>query len=150
MINASVPLRGATLAVSLLAALSAPAMADSVLRVKPHADLKVLDPNQTTATITIMHGMLIYDMLFAQNEKLDIKPQMVESVKISDDNLIHTYTLRPGLKFHDGTPVTTKDVIPSLERWMVRDPIGQKLKTFMASMDRVDYRTFTIKLKESY
>ncbi|MBI1776299.1 MAG: ABC transporter substrate-binding protein [Proteobacteria bacterium] len=144
------PLRGAALAASLLAALSAPALAQTTIRVVPHADLKVLDPNQTTATITVMHGLSIFDMLFAMDEKLNVKPQMLETYKVSSDNLTYNFTLRPGLKFHDGTPVTTKDVIPSLERWMKRGAVGQKLKTFMASMEPVDDRTFTIKMKEAY
>ena len=39
--------------------------ADKVLRVVPQADLKVLDPHTNTATITLMHGAMIYDTLFA-------------------------------------------------------------------------------------
>ena len=38
--------------------------ADKVLRVVPHADLKVLDPHTNTATITLMHGHMIYDTRF--------------------------------------------------------------------------------------
>jgi ABC-type transport system substrate-binding protein len=84
----------------------------------PHADLKVLDPHTNTATITLMHGHMIYDTLFAWDSKLQSKPQMVESYQISPDRLVYTFTLRSGLKFHDGQPVTTSDVIPSLKRWM--------------------------------
>ena len=98
---------------------------DNVLRVVPHADLKVLDPHTNTATITLMHGAMIYDTLFAWDSKIRPHPQMVDTFQISPDGLVHTYTLRPGLKFHDGQPVTTKDVIPSIKRWMVRNTIGQ-------------------------
>ena len=44
----------------------------------PHADLKILDPVWTTAYITRNHGYMIYDTLFAMDEKGDVKPQMVE------------------------------------------------------------------------
>ena len=101
---------------SLLAA--APAAADKVLRVAPHADLKILDPQTNTATITLMHGLMVYDMLFAWDEKFQPHPQMVESYTVSPDKLTYSFTLRPGLKFHDGQAVTTRDVIPSLKRWM--------------------------------
>src|SRR5438105_672899 len=119
---------------ALAALLAPPALAESVIRVKPHADLKVLDPNQTAATITLMHGLNIFDMLFAFDEKLGVRPQMVEATAISADRLSYTFTLRPGLKFHDGSPVTARDVVPSLERWMKKDAIGQKLGTFIAAL----------------
>ena len=46
-------------------AAAAPASAQKVLKVVPHADLRVLDGYQTTATITAMHMASIYDALFA-------------------------------------------------------------------------------------
>jgi hypothetical protein len=73
------------------------ARAEKVLRVVPHADLKIVDPYTTTATITLMHGQMIYDQLFAWNSKLEPKPQMVDSYQISPDRLVYTFTLRPGL-----------------------------------------------------
>ncbi|HUC70087.1 MAG TPA: ABC transporter substrate-binding protein, partial [Stellaceae bacterium] len=127
-------LRGFGLGMALLAligATSAVEAADKTLRVVPHADLKVLDPHTNTATITIMHGAMIYDTLFAWDSKLRPQPQMVGAYQVSADRLVHTYTLRPGLKFHDGQPVTTKDVIASIKRWMVRNTLGQALAKFI-------------------
>jgi hypothetical protein len=51
----------------MLAALALPmtAPAENALRVVPPAALKILDPYATTATITPMHGQMIYDQLFA-------------------------------------------------------------------------------------
>src|SRR5436190_18208752 len=86
------------------------AKAQKVLRVVPHADLNVLDGYQTTAAITGMHMIAVYDTLFSWDEKLEAKPQMLETYQVSPDNLKYTMVLRPGLKFHDGTPVTSKDV----------------------------------------
>ena len=116
--------RGALLAIGVALALAAPLRAETVLRVAPHADLKILDPQTNTATITLMHGLMVYDMLYSWDEDLQPRPQMVGSETISPDKLTYTFTLRPGLKFHDGTAVTTRDVIPSLKRWMVRDVMG--------------------------
>ena len=123
---------------------------DNVLRVVPHADLKVLDPHTNTATITLMHGAMIYDTLFAWDSKIRPQPQMVDSFQISPDGLVHTYTLRPGLKFHDGQPVTTKDVIPSIKRWMVRNTIGQSLAKFVDKIEASNDKTFVIRLKEPF
>ncbi len=142
--------RGAVLAIGAALLLAAPLRAETVLRVAPHADLKILDPQTNTATITLMHGLMIYDMLYNWDEDLQPRPQMVESETISSDKLTYTLTLRPGLKFHDGTAVTTRDVIPSLKRWMVRDTMGQKLAQFTSEMKPVDDKTFTLQLKEPF
>jgi peptide/nickel transport system substrate-binding protein len=126
------------------------AAGDKTLRVVPHADLKVLDPHTNTATITLMHGAMIYDTLFAWDSKIRARPQMVETFQISADRLVHTYTLRPGLKFHDGEPVTTKDVIASIKRWMVRNTIGQAMAKFVDKITASDDKTFIIHLKEPF
>ena len=123
---------------------------NKVLKMVPHADLKVTDPHFTTATITNDHAMMVYDMLFAWDSKLTAKPQMVGNFSLSPDKLKYTFTLRPGLAFHDGSKVTTKDAIPSIKRWMLRDSAGQKLNELTASIDAVDDSTFTLTLKEPY
>ena len=143
-------LRTALLLLALLAPISGASAAEKVLRVVPHADLKVLDPHTNTATISLMHGHMIYDTLFAWDSKFRPRPQMVESYQISPDRLVYTFTLRPGLKFHDGQPVTTRDVIPSLKRWMVRDTIGQALASFLETIEATDDKTFVIRLKEPF
>ncbi|MFX7052263.1 ABC transporter substrate-binding protein, partial [Acinetobacter baumannii] len=61
-----------------------------------------------------------------------------------------TFTLRPGLKFHDGQPVTTRDVIASLKRWMARDTIGGKLGEYTEGMTATDDRTFVLRLKRPF
>ncbi len=126
-----------------MAIAAGPAAAETVLRVTPHANPQVLDPHVNTATITVMHGHLIYDTLFAYDEKLAPHPQMVESYTVSPDKLTYDFILRPGLKFHDGQPVTTKDVIPSIKRWMVRDGFGQKLASFIAEIGATDDKRFS-------
>lgn len=143
--------RKLALAVMGAAALAAgSAQAQTVLKVTPHANLQVLDPHTNTAFITTMHAHLIFDTLFAYDEKLQPKPQMVESYTISPDKLTYDFVLRAGLKFHDGAPVTSNDVVPSIKRWMVRDGLGQKLATFVTEMTAVDDKRFQLKLKEPF
>src|SRR6266513_4273983 len=143
-------LRTALLLLALLAPICGASAADKVLRVVPHADLKVLDPHTNTATITLMHGAMIYDTLFSWDSKLAPKPQMVDSYQVSPDRLTYTFTLRPGLKFHDGQPVTTRDVIASLKRWMVRDVLGQAMTPFVEEFVATDDKTFVLRLKEPF
>jgi peptide/nickel transport system substrate-binding protein len=121
-----------------------------VLRVVPHADLKVLDPHTNTATITLMHGQMIYDTLFAWDEHLQPKPEMVDTYIVSPDKLVYIFTLRPGLKFHDGQKVTSRDVVASIKRWEVRDVLGQTLANYTASMDASGDDTFVIKLTRPF
>ena len=113
-----------------------------------HSDLKILDPIWTTAYIVRNHGYMIYDTLLAQDEKGEIKPQMVEKYEAAADGKSYTFTLRDGLLWHDGQPVTSEDCIASIKRWAAKDSLGQKMMTFVDSIDAVDAKTFTIKLKE--
>ena len=94
--------------------------------------------------------MMVYDTLFALDEKLQVKPQMVDKWSVSDDKLTWTFTLRDGLEWHDGQPVTAEDCIASLKRWSVRDGMGQKLMSFVADLKAENAKTFTMKLKEPY
>jgi len=78
------------------------------IRFIPHADLKVLDPVATTAYITRNHSYFIYDTLFGTDADLAIKPQMVAKYASSNKGLKWSFTLRDGLKFHDGAAVTAE------------------------------------------
>src|SRR6266480_3796847 len=131
-----------------LAVAATPAPAQTNLRAVMHSDLKILDPIWTTAYIVRNHGYMIYDTLLAQDEKGDIKLQMLEKYETAPDNKSYTFTLRDGLLWHDGKPVTAEDCIASIKRWAVKDSLGQKMMTFVDSIDAVDAKTFTIKLKE--
>ena len=117
------------------------------LKVVMHSDVKIVDPIWTTAYIVRNHGYMVYDTLFALDSNLKIQPQMVDTWKMSDDKLTWTFTLRDGLEFHDGQPVTSDDVIASLKRWAARDSLGQILWAKVAEAKAVDPKTFQLVLK---
>jgi peptide/nickel transport system substrate-binding protein len=141
-----------TLGAAILAACLpfVPARAETVLKVSLHSDLKVIDPVWTTALISTHHGMMVYDTLFALDRDLQVKPQMVDRWTVSDDKLTWTFTLREGLEWHDGAPVTAEDCVASLKRWGARDGMGQKLLSFVAELTTPDAKTLVMKLKEPY
>jgi peptide/nickel transport system substrate-binding protein len=114
-----------------------------------HSDLRIIDPLFTTAYITRDHGYMIFDTLLATDSSFKIQPQMADW-KVSDDKLTYTFTLRDGLKWHDGAPVTAEDCVASLKRWGRSDNMGQKLMDFTASIEATDDKTITLKLKEPY
>src|SRR3954449_13246099 len=99
-----------TAAAVALAATTAAAQAETTLRAVMHSDLKIVDPIWTTAYIVRNHGYMIYDTLFSIDGNLQVKPQMVDKWTVSDDKLTWTFTLRDGLEWHDGAPVTSEDV----------------------------------------
>ena len=138
-------------AVALTAALalSTPTLAaGKTITAVMHADLR--DPGMTTTAYIVRDfGYMIYDTLLAQDSNFKIQPQMAE-YKISDDKLTYTLTLRDGLKWHDGTPVTAEDCVASLQRWEKADGMGQKLADFTASLEATDAKTITLKLKKPY
>jgi peptide/nickel transport system substrate-binding protein len=127
---------------------SPPADASTITAVM-HSDLRIIDPGFTTAYITRDHGYMVYDTLVATDSNFKIQPQMAEW-KISDDKLTYTFTLREGLKWHDGAPVKAEDCVASLKRWGKNDSMGQKLMDFTASIEAIDAKTITLKLKEPY
>jgi len=141
---------GAMAAGAILAA-AGPALAQGkTLKFVQNGNLTILDPIWTTAYVTRNHGYLIYDTLFAADENNAIKPQMVEKFDLSPDKTVWTFTLRDGLEWHDGKPVTSEDCIASLQRWGKRDAMGLKLMDFVKEFKAVDSKTIQMVLKEPY
>ena len=137
-------LRGSTIAIAILTvilSLAAPAHAQKTLRAVMHSDVKILDPIWTTAYIVRNHGYMIYDTLFATDAQGEVKPQMVANYEVSADKLTYTLTLRGGLTWHDGQPVTAEDCVASIKRWAAKDPTGQKLMTFVSGLEVKDAKT---------
>src|SRR6476620_9317050 len=137
-------------AFALIAVATTAGAQQKVLKFIPQADLRILDPIATTAYITRNHGYMVYDTLFAIDDKFAVKPQMVDKWEVAKDGLTYTFTLRDGLRFHDGQPVKSADCIASIDRWAKRDALGQKLAEATESWKAVDDKTFTLKLKRPF
>jgi peptide/nickel transport system substrate-binding protein len=134
---------------AIISARAQPAAARTVKAVM-HADLRVLDPIWTTANISAYHGAMVYDTLFGLDANFTPQPQMVDKWGVSDDKLTYTFTLRDGLKFHDGTAVTAADCVASVRRWAVRSGAGQTLMRRVKDTPVADEKTFRIVLSEPY
>src|SRR5262247_759691 len=91
---------------------------------------------------------MVYDTLFAMDAKGEIKPQMLDKYEVSKDGLTYTMTLRDGLVWHDGKPVTSEDCVASIKRWAAKDSLGQKMFSFVKDLQVVNAKTFKILLKE--
>ena len=136
-------------------ALAAPGLSlgavGKTLRFVPQANLANLDPIWTTQYVVRNGSLLIWDTLFGVDDQLRPQPQMVESYEASPDMKTWTFKLRAGLKFHDGEPVLAKDVVASINRWMVRDaPMGVPIKKRTDVLEALDDRTFRFRLNQPY
>ena len=119
-------------AASGLAALAAPRIARGqsgrILKFIPQADLALVDPVQSTAIVTRNHGVMVFDTLYGLDESFNPQPQMAEGHVVEDDGRTWRIALRPGLKWHDGTPVLARDAVASTQRWWQIDAFGQSLR----------------------
>ena len=140
------------LMVAVAAAFGGAAFAQTgkVIKMIPGGDLKIIDPIQNASYISRNHGYMVYDTLFSVDSKGQVKPQMVETYTLSPDKKTYTFTLRPGLKWHDGAPVTAADCVASIRRWGAKDVSGTLVMRELASLTAVNERTFTLTLKEPF
>lgn len=142
----------AAIAVALAGTLMAPRAEaqGQPIRAVLEAEVTILDPHFTTAYISRTFGYAVYDTLFGMDSKGVIQPQMVEAWQVSDDKLTYRFTLREGLKWHDGQPVTAADCVASIKRWAPRAAFGRPLVAALDGIEAVDAKTFRIKLKEPF
>jgi peptide/nickel transport system substrate-binding protein len=141
-------LRPALLPVSALA--QGDAARARTLRVVPETLTTILDPHFTTSFTARDFSYLVFDTLFAVDDQWRPQPQMVERWQRSDDGLTWTFTLREGLVFHDGSPVTAEDCVASLRRWGARDALGGLLLRATGSLEPVDAATFRLVLSQPF
>ncbi|MCW3475264.1 ABC transporter substrate-binding protein [Limobrevibacterium gyesilva] len=120
------------------------------IRAVPHGDIPTYDPIWTTANMSAYHGAMVYDTLFGIDANLAPQPQMVSGFGVSEDKLTWTFELRDGLRWSDGSAVTSADAVPSIRRWAVRSGSGQLLLPRIRDVSAKDDKTFIIALKEPF
>ena len=126
------------------------AAGSSTLRFVPQADLAVLDPVWTTADVTRNHAFMVFDQLYGLDAQLMPQPQMVLGHVISADGLQWDLTLRPGLRFHDDTPVLARDCVASIRRWAPRDGFGRDLLSATDEITAPSDTLIRIRLKRPF
>ena len=75
-----------------------------------------LDPHKTTAYFSFEVLENVFDTLVEPDENLQMQPALAQSWEVSPDQLTWTFRLRPGVTFHDGSPLTSDDVVFSYRR----------------------------------
>jgi len=130
----------------LTANLTTSALAQTVTVVM-QSGLRVMDPVLSTAYMTRDHGYMIYDTLLGVDADFNIQPQMADW-QASDDSKTYVFSLRDGLVWHDGAPVTAADCVASIQRWAQLDGTGQVLMTLVLDITVLDDKRFTVQLTE--
>jgi len=106
-----------------------------------------LDAHLSTNTVVRQIAIYMFETLVTFGEHYEIIPQLAESWELSDDGLVYTFHLRPGVKFHNGKELTSEDVVASIERYIAYSPGGARLEA-IKEIKAVDPLTVEIKVKE--
>ena len=107
------------------------------------------DPAETPGLITPF--LVLYALHDALVKPMPGKPQagsLAESWTVSPDGLVHEFVLRPGVKFHNGDPLTAEDVKFSFERY--RGTAATIMKARVAAVEIVDPLRVRFRLKQPW
>ena len=109
-----------------------------------------LDPHAAASAGTREVLFNIYEGLVKTGPTGELIPAVAESYKVSEDGLVYTFTLREGVKFHNGEPVTAEDVIYSLTRCADNSGDSALVSAFSAIRDlqAIDEKTVTFRLEQ--
>ena len=110
-----------------------------------------LDPHKAVAAGTKEVMFNVFEGLVKPTSEGDLIPAVAESYTVSEDHLTYTFTIREGVKFHNGDAVSAEDVVYSLDRVAAATETGVvqvEALSIMADVTAVDERTVTITLTE--
>lgn len=135
--------------------LAGAANAETTLVTALNADIRSTDPgvNRDANTDTVI--LHVVEGLVGLRGDGSVGPMLAETVEVSDDNRTYTFTLREGLRFHNGEPVTVEDVVWTWERYLSPDiefRCGRDFReggsTPVTSVEATDDRTVTFTIAE--
>lgn len=108
-----------------------------------------LDPMKVTRSDVPGYTMLMVEGLFHIDAEGQPQPHLVDHYDVSADGLSYTFTLRSGIRFHDGQPLTVQDVLASYERW-INWGQGREVADVVTQVEAVDDLTFVLTVSEPY
>lgn len=126
-----------------------PAQAETTLNVVMQAPLRTLDPILSTAQIVRTHGFMVFDTLLGMDAKYNPQPQMADYT-VAADKMTYTFTLRDGLKWHDGTPVKAEDCVASIKRWAANDGAGRTMMAHVTALGATSDKQLVIRLSKPF
>jgi peptide/nickel transport system substrate-binding protein len=109
----------------------------------------IWDAQATTAAAARNVTMHMYESLYTRDEAANPKPELAEGVDISADGLTYTFTLRGGVKFHNGKTLTSADARASMMRYAKVGGSADALKP-VAAYETPDSKTLVLKLSQVF
>lgn len=111
------------------------------------AKLGTLDQHVNAANSTRNVAMNIFETLVTRDENMAPVLDLARALDVSEDGRTYTFTLRPGVTFHNGKPLTSADVAASFERYK-RIGIDRSALDAIERWETPDDATFRIVLSE--
>ena len=113
-------------------------VAGGTLRVGLEADVDGLNPTASALAVAgLTMASAVFDPLFTYDVDGNAVPYLAESIEPSADFMVWTMTLRAGVVFHDGTPLTTDAVIKQFEITRNDPLVGLAVKPYYPETDAV-------------
>ena len=107
------------LAATASAAIAADPKPGGAINVATVGEPPTLDPMESPADVVGIISQHIFETLYTWGDGWKVVPLLAASdAEVSADGKTYTIPLRTGVKFHDGSDMTSEDVKASLERWM--------------------------------
>ncbi len=113
-------------------------------------DISSLDPHYSTGAGTKEILFNVFEGLVKPDESGNLNPAVASEYTVSEDNKVYNFTLREGIKFHDGSAVTVEDIKYSIERNAGTDGSEPLISSFskIESVNIVDDSHVDVVLKE--
>ncbi|HLW60741.1 MAG TPA: ABC transporter substrate-binding protein [bacterium] len=135
---------------SLVFSTSAAPRQGGTLRIAEIGEPLTLDTVATTADLTSIITLPVFEELFTFDANWKVQPLLAESYTASKDGLTYTFKLRKNVPFHNGKEMTADDVVASLERWGKVSPRGTSVYKDVESTTAPDKYTVVMKLKAPF
>jgi peptide/nickel transport system substrate-binding protein len=124
-------------------------------------NIRTIDPIGSPSTEAASERLrtLMFNTLVKKNEQFDYVGELASDIKRSDDGLTFTFTLRDGVKFHDGRPFSSADAKYTLDLLLKSDfgkaasffeGTGQEKRGYIKSVDAPDPKTLVVTLNKPW
>ncbi len=122
-----------------------------VVNVATIGELTTLDPMIATGDLLGMVTQHFFETLYTFDKNWNVTPLLADALPdISADGKIYTIKLRHGVTFHDGSAMTSKDVVASLKRWLAVASRGKLVAANLETIEAIDDYTIKITLKRPF
>ena len=114
-----------------------------------NADIVAVDPAAQRDTVTGIIISQIYDTLIHKTSSGKLEPGLAAEWKVADDGLSIVFTIRQGVKFHNGDTMTADDVAFSMNR-AIKSSLTSNVSSMMGGAEVIDGTHVRLNLKDRF